>query len=126
MFAVVRSNSMTNLLNLNQGKFIRNLTPSNSNLISAITKGYNNNYKLYGLDNGYVSLWDYALSKKYKSHVAHKEPITSLKLSNCSQYYVTTSKDNSVILWSLKSNIALRKFYHGKQVTSIEFSPDSK
>lgn len=79
-----------------------------------------------GLDNGYISLWDGNFGKKYNSHIAHKEPITAIKISKCGKYYLSTAKDNSVILWSVKLNTALRKFFHPRKITSIEFSPNGK
>jgi WD40 repeat protein len=87
---------------------------------SIVTGGQQNN-------SGVIHWWDAATGELIRSLEGHKSNVQSLAFSPDGQYFLSTSRDSTVILWDGRSGARLRDFTGVTGwVFAAQFAPDGR
>jgi translation initiation factor 3 subunit I len=81
-----------------------------------------NNTLITGHDDGTVSVWD-ASGERILSAREHKKTITDIQLGTTRDYFITSSKDHTALVWKVQDLSVWKRFETERPVNSAAISP---
>lgn len=87
---------------------------------------YNDSLLVCGNNIGAIKIWDLKNDRLVRSITAHTGSISGILITQNGKTIITSSYDNSIIIWRVSDGKALHTMYHDNSVTGISISPDEK
>jgi len=81
-----------------------------------------NQYIYCGHENGELSIWDWKLCERMKTHKGHQSPIMDLQFSKERAYFITASKDMTAKLFDVNLS-ELKLYQNDRPLNSASISP---
>ncbi|MDA0986261.1 MAG: WD40 repeat domain-containing protein [Bacteroidetes bacterium] len=87
---------------------------------------YNDSLLACGSSTGIIKIWNLVSNNLIKTISAHSGEITGLAITENGKSIISSSLDNSIVIWRISDGKPLHTMYHNNSVTGISISPDEK